>query len=134
MKKVLARYADRARVEPLHREFALPDRDGTSRTVQDWFSGPLEDVMAALARSEWVTPGSVPGSKFFTDVVGPAGLMAGIIARPDVEVIERWVAGGCPPPGGGGQPAKAQAVTSLAAATDVPFTRKRLAIGMGSVH
>ncbi|HEY6423721.1 MAG TPA: iron-containing redox enzyme family protein, partial [Pseudonocardiaceae bacterium] len=65
MKTILSRYADRARREPRHRAFTFPQLDGTPKSIRDWFEGPLEDLMAALARSQWIKSGSVEGSSFF---------------------------------------------------------------------
>ncbi len=97
--------------------------------------------MAAMARSQFVTPGSVDGSSFFTEVIGSQGLMAAILDPADEEVIRRWVTAGCPAPGSAVHPASAPGPEFIATeifdggepspAADVPFATRRLTIGQG---
>jgi hypothetical protein len=136
MKKVLEKYASRAQREPRHRAFTFPQPDGTPKAIKEWFEGPLEELMAALARSEWIKPGSVGDSSFFTDVVGPEGLMAGILAAEDVEVIKNWVAKACPAPGEDSSPVAvlSRTLASAVPLPAVPFFIRRQTIGHGSVH
>jgi hypothetical protein len=136
IKKILLQYADRARREPRHNAFTFPQSDGTPKAIREWFEGPLEELMAALARSEWIKPGAVADSSFFTDVVGSDGLMAEIIRAEDIDVIKDWVGQGCPQPGEVPSPSLALSRTSIFAAPlpSVPFFLKRQTIGHGSVH
>jgi len=100
--------------------------------------------MAAMARSEFLTPGTVDRSSFFTEVVGPQGVMAGILDRIDEDVIQRWVAAGCPVPQDAVHPTSAPVPEPIAAelidggeppsSADVPFFTRRLTIGQGGIH
>ena len=143
MRRLVEQYAGRAGAAAGHDRYRLPEEDGTLHTVREWFNGPSEDLMAALARSSFITPGSVDQSTFFTLVVGPGGLMDGVLPDTDVGVIRDWVAAGCPQPDGqratptGEAPAAAQAegaaekyLTRAASG----FAARRQVIGYGSVH
>lgn len=103
------------------------------------FEDPPEEMMAAMARSQFFMAGSVDRSSFFTDVVGPQGFMAGILDPVDEEVIRRWVAAGCPVPGTAVHPANAPDPESsdggeAPVLADVPFFTRRLTIGQGGIH
>lgn len=134
MKRVLERYAARAAAEVGHDRYRLPREDGTLRTVREWFGDAPEEVMAALARSAFMTPGSVDASSFFTEVVGPGGLMDGVLADADLAVIRDWVAAGCPQPGAPERAAGALAAREEGAPVAAGFARRRQTIGQGSVH
>jgi len=135
MKGVLAKYAVRGAQQPRHRAFTFPQEDGSPKAVAAWFEGPPEDMMAAMARSEYVKPGSVADSTFFTDVIGPVGMMGGILDPADEAVIEKWVAQGCPPPGQGLRSGVAlQRALRAPEPLPAPFATRRLTIGHGSVH
>jgi hypothetical protein len=140
MKRLLERYAGRAGATAGHDRYRLPQEDGTLRTVREWFTGPAEDLMAALARSDFVTPGSVDGSSFFTLVVGQAGLMDGVLPDADVAVIRDWVVAGCPQPGVRrttgvvAEPSSAVRSADDLAAARTGFAGRRQLIGYGSVH
>jgi hypothetical protein len=144
MEGVLVKYADRGRHQPQHAQFSFPQTDGTPKPVTEWFAGPPEEMMAAMARSQFFTPGSVGRSSFFTEVVGPQGFMAGILDPVDEDVIRRWVAAGCPEPGNAVLPASAPIPDLIATElidggeppppADVPFFTRRLTIGQGGIH
>ena len=136
MKLVLEKYADRGRNQPRHRAFSFPQEDGTAKPVAEWFAGPPEEMMAAMARSEYVHPGSVVDSTFFTEVIGPEGLMSGVLDPADEKVIESWVAERCPQPGAHLRSAAAlqRALAMPEPLPAAPFATRRLTIGQGSVH
>lgn len=134
------KYAARARAQPRHGSFTLPDESGQEKSVLEWFQGPTEDLMAALARSQYIIRGSPEKSTFFTQAVDT--LMAGILDKADVDLLREWVRSGCPAPGEGKQPTPspmavfARLSPKLAAAptAPLPFALRRLFIGAGSVH
>lgn len=135
MKQVLAKYRSRAAAESHHEDHTLPGEDGTERTVKEWFSERPEDIMRALERSKYIEKGSADNSSFFTEVVGPLGLMAGKLDSADVAVIRNWVDEGCPPPGAGRQAvAEAAYAREVAPMAPAPFSTRRRTIGYGSVH
>ena len=137
MLDLLERHATEAGREPRHNQFMLPAEDGSTKSVREWFTGPLDQVMAALARSQWIVPGAPAESTFFTDVVGEEGLMAGVLAAEEVAVLQAWVAAGCPQPGGARLAVGAADLgRRLASAEPLPgpFSVRRRTIGFGSVH
>jgi hypothetical protein len=136
MKGVLVKYADRGRHEPKHAQFSFPLVDGTLKPVGEWFDGPPEEMMAAMARSRFFLPGAVDRSSFFTDVVGPQGFMAGVLVPADEEVIRRWVAAGCPVSAPGPELAAPDSVDGAETPppADAPFFTRRLTIGQGGIH
>ncbi|HWM58343.1 MAG TPA: LodA/GoxA family CTQ-dependent oxidase [Pseudonocardia sp.] len=135
VEQVLIKHTARAAAEPRHDQFRLPRADQTTLTVREWFGQPPEELMAALARSTFITPGAVDTSPFFTEVVSLGGLMDRVLPAADVAVIRNWVTAGCPPPG---QPVRAEGAQAglreLVTTTPAPFATRRLTIGYGSVH
>jgi hypothetical protein len=129
MRRVLSDHAAAGGRQPRHKAFKLPREDGTERSVAAWFDEAPEEMMGALARSSWITPGSVTDSTFFTEVLGPEGMMAGVLPPEDEDVIRRWVDAGCPPPKAGMRSAPLAAEPA-----DERFATRRLTIGHGSVH
>lgn len=139
MRELLQRYQPVGSSIARHDEFHLPDQNG--KTVKEWFTqGPVEEMMNALAQSQYIKPGSVQGSAFFSDVL--VNLMPGAIASADVDIIKQWVEEGCPQPARPRPPSEPQPLATLNAAIDkiskgefdVSFAVKRRVIGMGSVH
>jgi hypothetical protein len=135
MKQVLLKHTARAVAEPKHDQYRLPRADNTPRTVRDWFSDTPEELMAALARSSFITPGNPATSDFFTQVAVQGGLMDSVLPDADVTVIRDWVTAGCPQPGEQRQAAPPEArLREIVTTTPAPFATRRLTIGHGSVH
>lgn len=136
MKELLVKHKVAGANQPRHRAATFPEADGTAKQVAAWFDGPPEDMMAAMARSQFVKPGSVEESSFFTEVLGPEGLMSGVLDAADEKVIETWVAAGCPMPGQTVHSAASlsRALRSPEPLPAAPFAIRRQTIGHGSVH
>jgi hypothetical protein len=140
MREVLRKYQALASQIGAHDGFHLPDEAGKS--VKQWFAtGPLEEMMTALAQSAFIKPGSVAQSTFFSDVL--VNLMPGAIAAEDVDTIKQWVDSNCPQPVAAPPPGPLpQELAVLNASVDAirkgavetSFTLKRALIGMGNVH
>jgi hypothetical protein len=137
MRDVLHKYQPTAGQVVDHDGFHLPDQNGKS--VRAWFNeGSLEQMMNALAQSEFITPGSAQNSTFFTDVL--VNLMPGAIAQEDVAIMREWVDKNCPQPAASATPP--QPLAKLNASIDkirsaevaVGFALKKRVVGMGDVH
>jgi hypothetical protein len=126
-----------------HDDYSLPDGTGGTKSVREWFAGPVEEVMAALARSEYIHPGSVEESQFFGLATA---LMQSVFTEEEVETLRTWVRASCPVPG---QAVDARGRVNwenaplieyfsgrrnLQARSDVPFGIVRQLIGAGTVH
>ena len=139
MLEILRKYKPIASEVTAHSGFRLPDENG--KTVKEWFSEEaFGEMMGALARSQYIRPGSVQDSTFFTDVL--VNLMPEAIAQNDINIIKAWVEQGCP------QPAQINSQINLIQLDIINTTidgiikqevneifsvRKRF-MGMGSVH
>lgn len=128
MRQLVAKVAARAQREPMHNAFSFLEEDGTEKTVAAWFQGPPEDLMGAMARSDWVNAGAPQDSRFLTEVLGSNGMMAGVLSPADEDVIRQWILAGCPSP-----TARSRSVEAVPE-TGATFASRRQTIGHGSVH
>lgn len=144
MLELIQRKAPDASQEPAHRNYTFPDAEGTEKTVQEWFRGPAEKVMEALARSKYVEKGSVEKSLLFKSII--PDYMPTVFDGDEVDVMKTWVAEGCPPPKPSRSLLSLARVAEISAAADagdsaaaemkatIPFGLVRTLIGAGSVH
>lgn len=144
MLELIQRKAPAAGTEPAHRDYTLPDGAGGTKTIQEWFRGPAEEVMEALARSQYIQKGSVENSRLFTPIIPE--LMPGVFGDDELEVMKTWVAKGCTPPEPERSLFNLVRVSEISAAAlagdseavamkaEIPFGIVRTLIGAGAVH
>ena len=140
--RIVTDLMDKGAAAAQHRQYQMKLADGRVMTVAELFAtGDADQVMAALAQSDYVVKGDAASSPLISRVFGD--LMSGVLTPPQVSAFEQWVNLGCPMPGAllarslfvrklAAQPKEDQSVP--AGLSNVPFAWRRQFIGTGSVH
>ena len=62
------------------------------RPLDEWFAGPPEALLDALAQSHWITPGRPDDSRLAAHSIQFGGPMFGIFDDDDIAVVRAWIA------------------------------------------
>ncbi|HEX7720870.1 MAG TPA: iron-containing redox enzyme family protein [Pyrinomonadaceae bacterium] len=133
-----------------HGRILLPDSNGRTKPITEWFSDP-QGLMQALIRGGWVVPANLNDSLFLL-LIEDGGPMSVFFNAAQVELVKSWIAHGARLPGDIGAPGDDQASPVVSAPVTDPsetfveqllnssvitepgFAQRKKLIGMGSVH
>jgi hypothetical protein len=136
-----------------HSHIQLPDSNGRTKPITEWFSNP-SGLMQALITGGWVVPSNINDSMFLS-LIQDDGPMAVFFDASEVEIVKDWVNHGARQPGDIG-PAPLDETILLSeeeeehvvtvsldflnqllessTLTEPNFAQRKKLIGMGSVH